>query len=78
MPLETISQSEGGFEAVHQSVCVLPHWEFVMPAQGAWIVDLRIVFDSSIAAARKLAATAPRRSGAPVNVGPGGTEDALE
>ena len=49
-----------------------------MPAQGAWIVDLRIVFDSSIAAARKLAATAPRRSGAPVNVGPGGTEDALE
>ena len=78
MPLETISQSEGGFEAVHQSVCVLPHWEFVMPAQGAWIVDLRIVFDSSIAAARKLAATAPRKSGAPVNVGPGGTEDALE
>ncbi|MFM7925441.1 MAG: alpha-amylase/4-alpha-glucanotransferase domain-containing protein, partial [Planctomycetaceae bacterium] len=26
-PLETISQSEDGFEAIHQSVCVVPHWE---------------------------------------------------
>lgn len=54
MPIETISQSEGGFEAVHQSVCIVPHWEFMMPEQGAWVADLRIVFDSSVAAARKL------------------------
>jgi hypothetical protein len=55
MPIETISQSEGGFEAVHQSVCLVPHWEFIMPAQGPWIVDLRIVLDTSIALARQLA-----------------------
>ena len=60
MPIETISQSEGGFEAVHQSVCILPHWEFVMPEQGPWVVDLRVLVDSSVAAARKLASMTPR------------------
>ena len=55
MPIETISQSEGGFEAVHQSVCVVPHWEFVMPESGPWVVDLRLIFDTSVAAARQLA-----------------------
>lgn len=60
MPIETISQSEGGFEAVHQSVCILPHWEFVMPEQGPWVVDLRVLVDSSVAAARKLASITPR------------------
>ena len=60
MPIETISQSEGGFEAVHQSVCVLPHWEFVMPEDGPWVVDLRLIIDTSVAAARLLASAAPR------------------
>ncbi len=60
MPIETISQSEGGFEAVHQSVCVLPHWEFVMPESGPWVVDLRLIIDTSVAAARQLAAASPR------------------
>ena len=60
MPVETISQSEGGFEAVHQSVCVMPHWQFAMPDEGAWVVDMRVVFDCSIAAARKLADTSAR------------------
>ncbi|MBL8820479.1 MAG: DUF1926 domain-containing protein [Planctomyces sp.] len=54
MPIETISQSEGGFEAVHQSVCVVPHWEFAVPDDGAWVVDLRIVLDTSVATARQL------------------------
>jgi len=66
MPIETISQSEGGFEAVHQSVCVLPHWEFVMPEQGPWVVDLRLVIDTSVAAARQLAAATPRTVSSPV------------
>jgi alpha-amylase len=61
MPIETISQSEGGFEAVHQSVCVLPHWEFSMPEQGPWIVDLRLIIDTSVAAARQLASAATPR-----------------
>lgn len=60
MPIETISQSEGGFEAVHQSVCVLPHWEFVMPEQGPWVVDLRLIIDTSVVAARQLASATPR------------------
>ena len=55
-PIETISQSEGGFEAVQQSVCVVPHWEFVMPQSGPWVTELRIVLDTSIARARQLAA----------------------
>ena len=71
MPIETISQSEGGFEAVHQSVSVVPHWEFVMPDEGAWVVDLRVIFDSSVAAARKLAAASSRAFAVPVAVGVG-------
>ena len=73
MPIETISQSEGGFEAVHQSVCIVPHWEFMMPEQGAWVVDLRIVFDSSVAAARKLVQASARPKIAEVAVGSGVT-----
>ncbi len=73
MPIETISQSEGGFEAVHQSVCIVPHWEFMMPEQGAWVVDLRVVFDSSVAAARKLVQASARPKIAEVTVGSGVT-----
>ena len=60
LPIETISQSEGGFELVHQSVAVVPHWEFVMPEDGPWVVDLRIVLDTSIATARQLAEPSQR------------------
>lgn len=73
MPIETISQSEGGFEAVHQSVCIVPHWEFMMPEQGAWVVDLRVVFDSSVAAARKLVQASARPRISEVTVGSGAT-----
>ncbi|MCA9057517.1 MAG: DUF1926 domain-containing protein, partial [Planctomycetaceae bacterium] len=55
MPIETVSQSEGGFEAVHQSVCIVPHWEFRIPESGVWTVELRLILDTSIAAARQLA-----------------------
>ena len=51
-PIETVSQSEGGFEAVHQSVVVLPHW-FVQPnAHGRWSVNLRLTADTSLAESR--------------------------
>lgn len=53
-PIETISQSESGFELVHQSVAVVPHWEFVVPENGSWSVDLRLVLDTSLARARQL------------------------
>jgi alpha-amylase len=61
MPIETISQSEDGFEAVHQSVCVVPHWQFTMPAEGPWTMELRIIVDTSVAAARVLGETGAHR-----------------
>lgn len=44
-PVETVSQSEGGFELVHQSVCVVPHWVVQGDVSGKWSVqiELRIV-----------------------------------
>jgi len=46
-PVETVSQSEGGFELVHQSVVVQPHWHAVADAQGRWGVTLAIEIDTS-------------------------------
>lgn len=41
-PVETVSQSEAGFELVHQSVCVQPHWIVVPDAQGRWAVQIEM------------------------------------
>lgn len=54
-PIETISQSESGFELVHQSVAVVPHWHLMADENGSWGVDLRLVLDTSLARARELA-----------------------
>jgi alpha-amylase len=35
-PVETISQSEGGFERVYQGSCLLLGWEVHLPAQGSF------------------------------------------
>jgi hypothetical protein len=53
-PIETISQSEGGYEAVHQSSCVIPHWEITAPDDGIWSVKITLSIDTSAAHARKL------------------------
>jgi 4-alpha-glucanotransferase len=53
-PIETISQSEGGFEAVHQSCAMVPHWEFIVPEDGRWKTTFRLAIDTSAAQARKL------------------------
>lgn len=45
-PIETVSQSEGGFELVHQSVVVIPHWHVTPDAEGRWSVTLRIELDT--------------------------------
>ena len=39
-PVETVSQSEAGFELVHQSVCVQPHWIVSGDAEGRWAVQI--------------------------------------
>lgn len=41
-PIETVSQSEGGFELVHQSVCVQPHWIVTADAEGRWTVKIEM------------------------------------
>ena len=46
-PIATVSQSEGGFEAVHQSVVVMPHWLIECDAQGKWGVTMRLSLQST-------------------------------
>ncbi|MCA9271150.1 MAG: DUF1926 domain-containing protein, partial [Planctomycetales bacterium] len=57
-PVETVSQSEGGFELVHQSVVVIPHWHVRGDAQGRWSVAMRMEIDTSLAESRMAAAPA--------------------
>ncbi len=51
-PIETVSQSEGGFELVHQSVVVQPHWHVRGDAHGRWAVTMRLALDTSLAESR--------------------------
>jgi alpha-amylase len=53
-PVETISQSEAGFEAVHQSTVVVPRWEFVASDDGRWSVTITLTLDTSAAQAKQL------------------------
>ncbi|MCG6157056.1 alpha-amylase/4-alpha-glucanotransferase domain-containing protein [Rubinisphaera margarita] len=53
-PLETVSQSEGGFELVHQSCAVILHWDFT-PDSSTWETRLTLNIDTSAAQARRLA-----------------------
>ena len=46
-PIETVSQSEGGFEAVHQSVVVMPHWLVRGDQHGRWSATMSLVVDTS-------------------------------
>ena len=51
-PVETVSQSEGGFELVHQSVAVVPHWQLVPDVNGCWSVTIRLAVDTKLAEER--------------------------
>jgi alpha-amylase len=46
-PIQTVSQSEGGFELVHQSTAVLPHWHVEADAHGHWETTLMLKLDTS-------------------------------
>ena len=48
-PVETVSQSEGGFELVHQSVAVMPHWIVQGDADGRWSVVMNLAIDTTAA-----------------------------
>lgn len=51
-PIETVSQSEGGFELLHQSVAVLPHWLVEADQHGRWTVTMQLALDTSLAESR--------------------------
>lgn len=57
-PIETVSQSEGGFELVHQSVMVMPHWRVQGDPQGRWGVTIQLTADTSLAESRMQPAAA--------------------
>jgi len=42
-PIETVSQSEAGFELVHQSVCMIPHWTVQGDSAGRWSVSMDLI-----------------------------------
>jgi alpha-amylase len=58
-PIQTVSQSESGFELVHQSCAVIPHWQFTAPADGRWTVRLCLSVDTTVSQARALAELRP-------------------
>ena len=51
-PVETVSQSEGGFELVHQSVAVQPHWLVKPDAHGRWSITLQLAASTVLAEER--------------------------
>lgn len=51
-PISTVSQSEGGFELVHQSVCLMPHWWVQGDAEGRWSVVMHLDIDTALAESR--------------------------
>ncbi|MDZ7264061.1 MAG: DUF1926 domain-containing protein [candidate division KSB1 bacterium] len=45
-PIETISQSEGGFERVYQSSVIVPNWKLKLDASEEWSVEIhQLVLD---------------------------------
>ncbi|QDU86931.1 Alpha-amylase 1 [Pirellulimonas nuda] len=51
-PIGAVSQSEAGFELVHQQVVVMPHWRLQGDDEGRWAVTLRLAVDTSLAESR--------------------------
>jgi alpha-amylase len=52
-PIETVSQSESGFELVHQSVVVQPHWYITAGREGRWSATMTLAIDTSRAEKRR-------------------------
>ncbi|MCA9215235.1 MAG: DUF1926 domain-containing protein [Planctomycetales bacterium] len=57
-PIETVSQSEGGFELVHQSVVLHPHWYVRGDQNGRWSVSMKLDLDTTLAESRMTQAEA--------------------
>jgi alpha-amylase len=48
-PIETVSQSEGGFEGVYQSSAVIPHWTITADESRRWELRIRWSVDQAVA-----------------------------
>ncbi|MEX0610639.1 MAG: alpha-amylase/4-alpha-glucanotransferase domain-containing protein, partial [Pirellulales bacterium] len=57
-PIETVSQSESGFELVHQSVVAQPHWLIEAGKDGRWAATMTLAMDTSPAEKRPTIAEA--------------------
>ncbi|MFV0444539.1 MAG: alpha-amylase/4-alpha-glucanotransferase domain-containing protein [Planctomycetaceae bacterium] len=57
-PIQTVSNSEGGYELVHQSCAVIPWWHITADENGQWSVSIKLTLDTSAAQARLLAEAA--------------------
>ncbi|MGE3804145.1 MAG: alpha-amylase/4-alpha-glucanotransferase domain-containing protein [Gemmataceae bacterium] len=57
-PVGTVSQSEGGFELVHQSTAVVPTWLVTGDSNARWDVTITLKLDVSRAESRLLEAAA--------------------
>ncbi len=44
-PIETVSQSEGGFEGVYQSSAIVPHWIIAADASRRWTLKIAWTLD---------------------------------
>jgi alpha-amylase len=47
-PVQTVSQSESGFELVHQSVCVQPHWTVQGDSNGRWACRMNLALQTGV------------------------------
>jgi len=47
-PVQTVSQSESGFELVHQCVCVQPHWTVVGDSNGRWACRMKLSMQTKL------------------------------
>ena len=57
-PIQTVSQSEGGYELVHQSSVVTLVWNVQGDSAGRWTIEIAQSIDTSAAQARQLASAA--------------------
>jgi hypothetical protein len=51
-PIQTVSQSEGGFELVHQSTVVMPQWTVEADERGRWETTIHLKLDMAQALSR--------------------------
>ncbi len=47
-PIATVSQNEAGFELVHQSIAILPHWLIRADRSGRWALQMSLRVNSTV------------------------------